>query len=89
MIQSFADETTEALWQRKRLRRIPIELQDQAFKRLSYLHAATCIEDLHQPPSNHFRSVGKHFAIRVNKQWRLTFVWTPSGPTQVRFEDYH
>ena len=89
MIQSFADETTNALWARHPVRRIPVELQDQAFKRLSYLNAATRIEDLYQPPSNHFHAIGKRFAIRVNKPWRITFVWTPSGPTEVLFEDYH
>jgi len=89
MIQGFADETTRALWHRRPVRRIPVGLQDQAFKRLSYLNAAARIEDLYQPPSNHFHSVGKRFAIRVNRQWRISFLWTSTGPSDVRFEDYH
>jgi len=89
MIQGFSDETTKALWERKPNRRIPVELQNQAFKRLSYLNAAIRIADLYLPPSNHFHSVGKRFAIRLNKQWRITFAWLPTGPTEVLFEDYH
>lgn len=89
MIQSFSDETTKALWARIPLRRIPVELQNQAHKRLRYLNAAVRIEDLYIPPSNHFHAVGKRFAISVNKQWRITFSWTPAGPSEVQFEDYH
>ena len=89
MIQGFADDTTKALWERQPVRRIPVELQNQAFKRLSYLNAAVNIEDLYAPPSNHFHAVGKRFVLRVNLQWRLTFAWTPNGPADVRFEDYH
>ena len=31
---------------------------------------------------------GQH-AIRVNDQWRICFVWTPDGPKDVEFVDYH
>ena len=89
MIQGFADETTSAIWGRVSVRRLPADLQTQAFKRLSYLHAATRIEDLYVPPSNHFHAVGQRFAIRVNMQWRITFTWTPAGPIGVCLEDYH
>jgi proteic killer suppression protein len=89
MIQGFADATTEALFEKKPVRKIPVELATQAARRLAYLHAATRIEDLYQPPSNGFHKVGKRFAIKVNAQWRITFSWTPSGPADVLFEDYH
>ena len=89
MIQGFADATTEALFEKKQVIKIPVELATQAARRLAYLHAATRIEDLYRPPSNGFHKVGKRFAIKVNAQWRITFSWTPSGPADVLFEDYH
>jgi toxin HigB-1 len=89
MVQSFADETTRLLAENKPVRKIPPELAKQAYKRLAYLAAATRLESLHQPPSNHFHAVGKRYAIRVNLRWRITFNWTESGPTNVLFEDYH
>lgn len=89
MILGFADENTRRIWAGELVRRIPHDLQRQALKRLGYLNAATRIEDLYQPPSNHFHSVGKRFAIRVNLQWRITFDWTDQGPAKVLFEDYH
>ncbi len=89
MIQSFADETTRQIWEGISDRRIPTELKKQAQKRMRYLNAATRIEDLYIPPSNHFHAVGKRFALRVNMQWRITFTWAQSGPADVLFEDYH
>ena len=89
MIQGFADDTTRQIWTGEPVRRIPVELQRQALKRLGYLNAAKRIQDLCQPPSNHFHAVGKRSAIRVNDQWRITFAWTESGPDSVCFEDYH
>ncbi len=89
MILSFADETTEQIWKGIPVRRIPVDLQRQAEKRLGYLDLAKRIEDLYIPPSNHFHSVGKRFAIRVNMQWRITFAWTEKGPSEVLLEDYH
>ena len=29
------------------------------------------------------------YSIRVNDQWRICFVWTPDGPKDVEFVDYH
>lgn len=91
MILSFADETTQKLAEGRPVRRVSAELARQAYKRLAYLAAARRLEDLYQPPSNHFHALaGTHrYAIRVNLQWRITFHWTDQGPAEVRFEDYH
>ena len=89
MILSFADANTRALFEKKQVRKIPVELALQAARRLAYLDAATCVADLYKPPSNKFHKIGKRFAISVNTQWRITFAWTPSGPAEVLFEDYH
>ena len=45
------------------------------------------------PPGNRLEPLsgdrhGQH-SIRVNDQFRLVFVWTPAGPTDVAFVDYH
>lgn len=89
MIQGFADETTRHLAEGQPVRKVPAELAKQAYKRLAYLSAATRLESLYIPPSNHFHAIGKRYAIRVNMQWRITFTWTDSGPADVLFEDYH
>ena len=91
MIQSYADEITEHLANGHFVRKLPVELQRQALKRLNFLKLARRVEELYMPPSNHFHALGDQgrYAIRVNMQWRITFRWSDAGPTDVLFEDYH
>ncbi len=49
------------------------------FRKLQMIDDALTDQDLRVPPSNHFEKLrgslaGLH-SIRVNKQWRLIFVW--------------
>jgi proteic killer suppression protein len=57
------------------------------------LDAAVVLADLRAPPANRLEALagdraGQH-AIRVNDQFRLCFLWTPRGPAEVEFVDYH
>ena len=57
------------------------------------LNAVTELRDLRSPPGNrleqlHGDRAGQH-SIGINDQWRVCFVWTDSGPTQVEIVDYH
>jgi len=59
--------------------RIPSDLETRLFRKLQVIDDATTDADLRVPPSNHFEklrgnSEGYH-SIRVNKQWRLIFLW--------------
>jgi proteic killer suppression protein len=59
----------------------------------SWLNAAMTLNDLRVPPSNHLEELqgdktGKH-SIRVNDQFRICFAWTPAGPMDIEFTDYH
>ncbi|MBA1263708.1 plasmid maintenance system killer protein [Pseudomonas stutzeri] len=54
---------------------------------------ATELRDLRSPPGNRLEPLqgnraGQH-SIRINDQWRICFVWTDAGPTQVEIVDYH
>jgi toxin HigB-1 len=60
---------------------------------LSALDAAVVLEDLRFPPRNNLETLhsnrkGQH-SLRLNKQWRICFNWTPEGPTDVEIVDYH
>jgi len=54
-------------------------LAQKARRRLELLNAVQRIEDLYFPPSNQFHVLEgfnlKRYAIWVNKQWRISFVW--------------
>ncbi|MDA8542752.1 type II toxin-antitoxin system RelE/ParE family toxin [Rhodobacteraceae bacterium] len=60
---------------------------------LTALDAASVLEDLRFSPGNHLEELknnrkGQH-SVRIDKQWRICFVWMPSGPADVEIVDYH
>jgi proteic killer suppression protein len=64
-----------------------------AERKLTMLNAATELRDLRSPPGNRLEALtgdraGQH-SIRINGQWRVCFVWTDDGPTDVEIVDYH
>ncbi|MDZ8170753.1 type II toxin-antitoxin system RelE/ParE family toxin [Microbacterium xanthum] len=93
MIQSFADEPTRKVWAREHVRSFGPEIQRAAQKKLRLLNAAETINDLRIPPGNRLEKLvgdrdGRH-SIRINDQYRICFVWTPAGSTDVQIVDYH
>lgn len=93
MIRSFADRETERLFQREFSRRFPPDIQRRVRIKLEMLDAAERLEDLQQPPSNNLELLigdrrGQH-SIRVNRQWRICFVWKEGSAHDVELVDYH
>lgn len=93
MIQSFADEPTRKVWAREHVPRFGPAIQRAAQKKLRLLNAAETINDLRIPPGNRLEKLvgdrdGQH-SIRINDQYRICFVWTPAGPTDVQIVDDH
>ncbi len=93
MIQSFADERTRRVWDRQHVRQFGTDLQRAAQRKLRILNAADTINDLRIPPGNRLEKLagdrnGQH-SIRINDQYRICFVWTPTGPNEVEITDYH
>lgn len=92
MIRSFRCAETQAIFEGRRSRRFG-NIQNVIERKLAMLSAATTLTDLKSPPNNQLEAldedrVGQH-SIRVNKQFRLCFRWTPTGPTEVEVVDYH
>ena len=93
-ILSFADGRLESVHeQRHPGKGFPADLIRVVQRKLRYLDAATVLDDLKAPPGNRLHALkddraGQH-AISVNDQFRICFVWTPQGPTEVEFTDYH
>ncbi|HJE91789.1 MAG TPA: type II toxin-antitoxin system RelE/ParE family toxin [Dietzia timorensis] len=93
MIRSFADSQTAKVWNREKPRKMSLELTRRAHRKLLILNRAATLNDLHVPPGNHLEKLaggraGQH-SIRVNKQFRICFRWTESGPADVEITDYH
>jgi proteic killer suppression protein len=51
MIRTFADDETETIWNGKRSRKLPPDIQDRALVRLRMLSRAETLDDLRNPPS--------------------------------------
>lgn len=92
MIQSFRCKYTQLLFEGGDPRRFKA-FKDIAIRKLAQLDAAQTLDFLRSPPGNQLEALkrdrkGQH-SIRVNGQFRVCFVWTPSGPTDVEIVDYH
>ena len=92
MILTFKCTDTESLFQRNRVKRFA-NIESVARRKLNQLHAAASLEFLRVPSGNHLEALagdrkGQH-SIRVNGQFRVCFVWTLQGPTNVEIVDYH
>jgi len=93
MIRSFADTETRRLFESGKSRRLPTDIIERAAMRLTQLHAATFIDDLRLPASNHLEALsGKRkgqWSIRINRQWRLCFAFADGDAYDVAITAYH
>jgi len=93
MIRSFGDGDTELVWLREPARRIDPLIHKTANRKLHLLDAAVSLNSLRVPPGNHLEALRGdrkgQYSIRINDQWRICFVWTPAGPSEVEIVDYH
>ena len=93
MIVDFRGKETERVWQGLFSRELPHDIQKTALRKLRMLNNARVLEDLRIPPNNQLEALkgdrpGRH-SIGINDQWRIRFVWTEGGPTDVQIIDYH
>lgn len=93
MIKSFHDTKTEDMFNGRRVQRLDSRLAKKARRRLELLNAAVRLEDMYFPPSNQFHALEgfnpTRYAIRVDRQWRVSFEWHKGDAFDVYFEDYH
>lgn len=93
MIRSFACHETEKLFNDESSRRLPLQIQHVARRKLLLLHQARSLNDLRVPYGNHLEALkgdrdGQH-SIRINDQWRLCFRWQAQDALDVEIVDYH
>ena len=93
MIKSFSDKSTEQLFNREKVSKLPSTILKVAYRKLLLIDAADKIEDLRIPPGNRFEKLscdlsGK-YSIRINNQWRIIFSWRENNAFGVKIMDYH
>jgi proteic killer suppression protein len=93
MIASFRDTETAAIWEGRRSRKLPLDIQTVALRKLRLINNARMLDDLRVPPGNRLEALAKErrgqHSIRINDQWRICFVWRDGHAHQVEIVDYH
>ncbi|MBD2290383.1 type II toxin-antitoxin system RelE/ParE family toxin [Microcystis wesenbergii FACHB-1317] len=93
MIQNFKDKEAQKVFERKHSRKLPLDIQQVALRKLRMLNRAETLQDLRVPPANRLeRLVGDRegqYSIRVNDQWRICFVWQNGDALDGEIVDYH
>jgi proteic killer suppression protein len=81
---SFADDETRTVFEGRRSRKLPSDIQGNAGRKLGCVDAANIVFDLRQPPSNHLERLKGNregqWSIRINDQWRVCFRWIERRP---------
>jgi proteic killer suppression protein len=93
MIRSFRGKLVRSVADGTVKKGFPVDLVRRAQLLLTVLEAAVDLNDLRSPPGNRLEKLsgdreGEH-SIRINRQWRICFVWTDAGPVDVEIVDYH
>jgi proteic killer suppression protein len=93
MIKSFICKETQKIWEGKRSRQFPADIQNRALRKLRQLDASQTVDDLKNPPGNRLENLGGdrkgQKSIRINNQWRICFVWRNNEAHNVEIVDYH
>jgi toxin HigB-1 len=71
----------------------PPDLIRRTERKIAMIDAATTIEDLRIPPSNHLEMLKGNrkgqYSIRINRQWRICFRMKGEDAFGVEIVDYH
>lgn len=93
MIKSFSDKSTEALFNRQRVKKLPSTILKIAYRKLLIIDSAERLDDLKIPPGNRLEKLAGNlsgkFSIRINEKWRIIFSWKQNNAYEVEIIDYH
>ena len=93
MIKSFGDRETETIWNGIQSKKSPNEIQNISRRKLRMINNAQTINDLRLPSANHLEKLtgdlNGYYSIRINRQWRIVFIWQNNDAFEVEIKDYH
>jgi len=93
MIETFKCKETKKIFKQEWSRKLPRDIQRPAMKKLWMIHAAPELDTLTVPPSNKLEKLKgdrkQQHSIRINKQWRICFIWRGNHAYDVEIVDYH
>ncbi|MBL4904374.1 MAG: type II toxin-antitoxin system RelE/ParE family toxin [Desulfocapsa sp.] len=92
MIKTFKCKKTEKLFNDLDVKKFR-NISRAARIKLEVLNAAVSLNSLRVPPGNRLEPLkgtrkGQH-SIRINDQWRISFIWKEGNVIDVEIVDYH
>jgi proteic killer suppression protein len=92
MIQSFSCLQTEKLFNGQ-ANKLPKDIQRVSLRKLLMLSQANTVEEMKFPPSNRLHPLLKnrkgHYAVWINKKYRLCFRFENGNAYNAEITDYH
>ena len=93
MIKEFREKESEKIWGGIVSKRIPIEIQNVARRKLRMINNSNDINDLRIPSANRLEklkgNLSNYYSIRINNQWRIIFIWENNDAYDIKIVDYH
>lgn len=93
MIETFASKETEKIYLGEISKKLPVDIQRTARRKLLYLDEVQDLQDLQAVPGNKFEKLkgdrAGQYSICINDQWRICFEWTANKARNVEIVDYH
>jgi proteic killer suppression protein len=93
MIKTFRCKETHKVYERKFSKKLPHDIQRVAYRKLLMIDSAIDIDDLRIPPANRLEKLSGdregQYSIRINKQFRICFMWEDGSALDVEIVDYH
>ncbi len=93
MIKEFGEKESEKIWNGVVSKKIPIEIQNVARRKLRMINNSNDINDLRIPPANRLEklkgNLSNYYSIRINNQWRIIFIWENNDAYDIKIVDYH
>jgi len=93
VIESFSSKEAEKIYLGQISKKLPLDIQRIARRKLIYLDGAEDLQDLQAPPGNRLEKLkgdrAGQYSIRINDQWRICFEWFENKARNVEIVDYH
>jgi proteic killer suppression protein len=93
MIKEFGDKESEKIWNGLSSKKLPIDIQNVARRKLRMINNSNDINDFRIPPANRLEklkgNLSNYYSIRINNQWRIIFIWENNDAYDVKIVDYH
>lgn len=93
MTEDFKCAETEKIFKGNASRKLNLQIQNVARRKLRMLSNARSLDDLRIPPANKLEALKGdrlgQYSIRVNDQYRICFIFENGNISNVEIVDYH